>query len=374
MKPKLGQLERWFAYRRKLSHKVPGHVVDGIVSALLFTMTAVLCLLLRGLDSANDTSYVAVIFLLDVFLTAMLTEGYFFSVLSAVAGVFAVDYAFTEPYWAVSFVITGFPLTFFVMMFISISTGMIVSRARRAAAVAREAERQRTYADLLRAVSHDIRTPLAGIMGATNVLLDQEEELTRQQRRELLTGAHEDAEWLIRVVENLLSVTRIGGDAARLNKSWEVAEEVIEGAVAKFSKRHGDIAAKVSLPDEILMVPMDPLLMQQVLTNLLENAALHGGDVTEVSISLTKAGEQAVICVEDNGCGIAAEKLKTIFDGNADSGSWGDTKRNMGIGLSVCRTIVMAHGGSIYAENNKTGGARFRIELPMKEDNDENQG
>jgi two-component system sensor histidine kinase KdpD len=285
-----------------------------------------------------------------------------------------VDYAFTEPYWAVSFVITGFPLTFFVMMFISISTGMIVSRARRAAAVAREAERQRTYADLLRAVSHDIRTPLAGIMGATNVLLDQEEELTRQQRRELLTGAHEDAEWLIRVVENLLSVTRIGGDAARLNKSWEVAEEVIEGAVAKFSKRHGDIAAKVSLPDEILMVPMDPLLMQQVLTNLLENAALHGGEVTEVSISLTKAGEQAVICVEDNGCGIAAEKLKTIFDGNADSGSWGDTKRNMGIGLSVCRTIVMAHGGSIYAENNETGGARFRVVLPMKEDNDENQG
>ena len=144
--------------------------------------------------------------------------------------------------------------------------------------------------------------------------------------------------------------------------------------MAKFSKRHGDIAAKVSLPDEILMVPMDPLLMQQVLTNLLENAALHGGDVSEVTVSLTKAGERAVICVTDNGCGIAAEKLKTIFDGNADSGSWGDTKRNMGIGLSVCRTIVMAHGGSIYAENNKTGGARFRIELPMKEDNDENQG
>ena len=374
MKPKLGQLERWFSYRRDLSHKVPGYVIDGVVSLLLFLLTAVLCLLLRGMDRANDTSYVAVIFLLDVFLTAMLTVGYFFSVLSAVLGVLAVDYAFTAPYWAVSFVITGFPLTFFVMMFISIATGMIVSRARKAAAVAREAERQRTYADLLRAVSHDIRTPLAGIMGATNVLLDQEDELTREQRRELLTDAHEDAEWLIRVVENLLSVTRIGGDVARLNKSWEAAEEVIEGAVAKFSKRHSGIAVKVTLPDEVLLVPMDPLLMQQVLTNLLENAAIHGGDITCVEIKLTQQEETAVITVEDDGGGIAPEKLKRIFDGTADSGSWGDTKRNMGIGLSVCHTIVAAHGGTISAKNKESGGALFCIGLPMKEENHENQG
>ena len=367
-------LENWFEYRRTLSRKVPGLAIDGAVSVTLFLLTTVLCLLLRELDRANDTSYVAVIFLLDVFLTAMLTEGYFFSVLSAVMSVLAVDYVFTAPYWAVSFVITGFPLTFFVMMFISIATGMIVSRARKAAAVVREAERQRTYADLLRAVSHDIRTPLTGIMGATNVLLEQDGELTEEQRRALLTDAHEDAQWLIRVVENLLSVTRIGGEVAKLNKSWEAPEEVIEGAIAKFAKRHPEIAVKVMVPDELLLVPMDPLLMQQVLTNLLENAAIHGGGVTLVTISLEKSSENAVIYVTDNGCGIAKEKMPTLFDGSADSGSWGDMKRNMGIGLSVCRTIVMAHGGSIYAENKETGGAMFRIVLPMKEDYNENQG
>ena len=367
-------LENWFEYRRTLSRKVPGLAIDGAVSVTLFLLTTVLCLLLRELDRANDTSYVAVIFLLDVFLTAMLTEGYFFSVLSAVMSVLAVDYVFTAPYWAVSFVITGFPLTFFVMMFISIATGMIVSRARKAAAVVREAERQRTYADLLRAVSHDIRTPLTGIMGATNVLLEQDGELTEEQRRALLTDAHEDAQWLIRVVENLLSVTRIGGEVAKLNKSWEAPEEVIEGATAKFAKRHPEIAVKVMVPDELLLVPMDPLLMQQVLTNLLENAAIHGGGVTQVTISLEKSSEYAVIYVTDNGCGIAREKMPTLFDGSADSGSWGDMKRNMGIGLSVCRTIVMAHGGSIYAENKETGGAMFRIVLPMEEDYNENQG
>ncbi len=374
MRKNAQMLENWFEYRRTLSRKVPGLAIDGTVSVTLFLLTTVLCLLLRELDRANDTSYVAVIFLLDVFLTAMLTEGYFFSVLSAVMSVLAVDYVFTAPYWAVSFVITGFPLTFFVMMFISIATGMIVSRARKAAAVAREAERQRTYADLLRAVSHDIRTPLTGIMGATNVLLEQDGELTEEQRRALLTDAHEDAQWLIRVVENLLSVTRIGGEVAKLNKSWEAPEEVIEGATAKFAKRHPEITVKVMVPDELLLVPMDPLLMQQVLTNLLENAAIHGGGVTQVTISLEKSSENAVICVADNGCGIAREKMPTLFDGSADSGSWGDMKRNMGIGLSVCRTIVMAHGGSIYAENKETGGAMFRIVLPMKEDCNENQG
>ncbi len=366
-------LEGWFACRRALSRRMPVAVIDGVVFVALFLLTAGLCLVLRELDPENDTSYVAVIFLLDVFLTAILTEGYFFSVFSAVLGVLAVDYAFTEPYWAVSFVITGFPLTFFVMMFISIATGMIVSRARRAAAAAREAERQRTYADLLRAVSHDIRTPLTGIMGATNVLLEQEELLTPEQRRALLTDAHEDAEWLIRVVENLLSVTRIGGEVARLNKSWEAAEEVIEGAVAKFAKRYPNIHVKVVLPDDLLMVPMDPLLMQQVLTNLLENAAIHGG-VSCVTITLRREQEFAVISVEDDGRGISPEKMPTIFDGSADSGAWGDMKRNMGIGLSVCRTIVAAHGGGISAENKGAGGALFRISLPMKEDNHENQG
>ncbi len=373
MKKKTPLLERWFACRRALSHRIPVAVIDGVVFIALFLLTTGLCMVLRELDPENDTSYVAMIFLLDVFLTAVLTQGYFFSVFSAVAGVLAVDYAFTEPYWAVSFVITGFPLTFFVMMFISIATGMIVSRARKAAAVAREAERQRTYADLLRAVSHDIRTPLTGIMGATNVLLEQEDQLTPEQRRALLTDAHEDAEWLIRVVENLLSVTRIGGEVARLNKSWEAAEEVIEGAVAKFSKRYPNICVKVALPEELLMVPMDPLLMQQVLTNLLENAVIHGGDVTRVTITLCQEKDQAVISVEDDGRGIAPEKLSTIFDGSADSGSWGDMKRNMGIGLSVCRTIVVAHGGSICAENRGSGGALFRISLPMKEDNHEDQ-
>ena len=360
--------------RRRAIGRLTYSLRDCAVFLLLFLLSSALCLLLRQMDPNNDTSYVAVIFLLEVFLTAFLTDGYVFGVLAAILSVLAVDYAFTAPYWKVSFVITGFPLTFFVMMFISVATSMITSRARYMAAMAREAERQKMYSNLLRAVSHDIRTPLTGIVGATNVLLE-EEDLSPQQRRELLLDANEDAQWLIRVVENLLSVTRLGAENTRLIKTVEAAEEVIEGSVVKFSKRYPQVQVKVSLPEQLLMVPMDPLLIQQVLTNILENAVLHGGEVTCVEIALERKNEDWVaITVSDNGQGIAAEKLSTLFDGLTQSGPRSDIKRNMGIGLSVCRTVVHAHGGRISAKNKKGGGASFCVELPMKEDKHEDQG
>ncbi len=360
--------ERWIK-RRYITEKLTFTLRDCVVFAALFVISSVLCLVLREMDPNNDTSYVAVIFLLEVFLTAFMTDGYFFGVLSAVLSVLAVDYAFTAPYWKVSFVITGFPLTFIVMMFISIATGMITSRARKAASAAREAERQKIYANLLRAVSHDIRTPLTGIVGATNVLLEESERLTPQQRRDLLKDANEDALWLIRVVENLLSITRLGPENTRLCKSMEAAEEVVEGAVAKFAKRYPHIRVNVRLPEEILMVPMEPLLIQQVLTNLLENAALHGGKVTCVTVSLERKDEDwALITVCDDGNGIPPEKLPSILDGMGQSDLRGDIKRNMGIGLSVCRTVMLAHGGRISARNTEAGGASFCLELPMKEE------
>lgn len=365
--------ESW-TRRRRITRKIAFSLRDCAVTMLLFLCCSVLCLLLRQMDPNNDTSYVAVIFFLEVFLTAFLTDGYFFGVLSAVLSVLAVDYAFTAPYWKVSFVITGFPLTFMVMMFISVATSMITSRARRAVSAAREAERQQIYANLLRAVSHDIRTPLTGIAGATNVLLEQGEKLTAEQRRELLTDASEDAQWLIRVVENLLSITRLGPESAKLHKTLEAPEEIIESAVSKFSKHYPDIAIKVHLPEELILVPMDPLLIQQVLGNLMENAVLHGGRVTQLAITLEcKGADWVSITVADNGHGIVPEKLATLFEGSPPSGPRSDIKRNMGIGLSVCRTIVLAHDGRISARNEKGGGASFCVELPAKEEYYEDQ-
>ena len=225
--------------KKKLLHKaVTYSTKDFIVSAFLYFASVTLCLLLRRFDPNNDSSYVAMIFLLDVFLTAFLTEGYLFSILMAIVGVLSVDYIFTPPYWAISFTVAGFPLTFLVMLTISLVTATVTTRAKRADAAAREAEREKIHSNLLRAVSHDIRTPLTGIIGATNVLLEQE-GLTEAQQKKLLRGANEDAQWLIRIVENLLSITRIGdSEEPYVKKTPEAAEEILESAVSRFHKRY----------------------------------------------------------------------------------------------------------------------------------------
>ena len=365
---------QWTKKRKLLHHSLLYSGKDFIVSASLFFLTVILCLLLRSVDPHSDTSYVAVIFFLDVFLTALLTDGYLFSILIAVTGVLCVDYVFTEPYWEISFTLAGFPLTFIVMMFISVVTGMLTSRAKQVESLKREAERERIHSNLLRAVSHDIRTPLTGIVGATDVLLDQENALTPEQRHQLLSSANEDARWLIRIVENLLSITRIGaqGDDTKVTKTQAVAEEVIEGAVAKFTSRGGKLPVHVHLPQEVLLVPMDELLIAQVLLNLLENAAIHAEGATEVDVTLERKGNVSRIIVEDNGVGISRDKLNTLFDSSAHQSQQGDRKRNMGIGLSVCKTVVQAHDGTIRGENvSRHGGARFVIELPMEEEDHE---
>lgn len=347
---------------------------DFIVSVSLYLISVVFCLVLRNFDPNNDTSYVSMIFLLDVFLTALLTDGFFFSLTIAVFAVLSVDYIFTPPFWEVSFTLAGFPLTFLVMMTICVATGIVTSRAKKVSEMEREAEREKIHSNLLRAVSHDIRTPLTGIVGATNVLLEQDDVLTPQQRRELLKNANEEAQWLIHIVENLLSITRIGaGEDAQVTKTPEAAEEVIEGAVGKFRRQYPQIDVRVELPEEFFLVPMDPLLIQQVMTNLLENAAVHGVTTTRVVVSLEKRGKWARFTVCDNGRGIPEGRLHNLFDGT-QSAQKGDSTRSMGIGLSVCKTVVAAHCGKIKGENIKGGGARFTVDLPLEEDEHEDQG
>lgn len=344
--------------------------MDVLKALGLYLVAVMCCLLLRSFDMHNDTSYVAMIFLLDVFLTAYWTDGYLLGIIMAVVGMFSVDIIFTYPFWHISFTLTGFPLTFLVMMTISILTATVTSRAKQTEQVRREADREKMYADLLRAVSHDIRTPLTGIVGATNVLLEQDGGLTQEQRQQLLRSTNEDAQWLIRIVENLLSITRISSEEAKVKKEPEPAEEVIESAVAKTHKHFPEVDIRVHLPDKLMMVPMDPLLMEQVLVNLMENAVIHG-ETHNIDVTLSSAGNCAVFTVADDGRGIPLHLLPRLFDGSARSDRSSDGKRSMGIGLSVCRTIVLAHGGVIRGDNRQEGGAVFTVTLPMKGENDE---
>ena len=171
------------------------------------------------------------------------------------------------------------------------------------------------------------------------------------------------------MVENLLSITRIsGGEMGQIQKEGEILEEVLSEAVLNFRKRHEGVTVSVSVPEETLLLPMDAMLIEQVLLNLMDNALVHGRGTTRIRLDARYENGFALIGVEDNGGGVAPELLPHLFDGSLQlSGRGGaDNSRCMGIGLSVCRTIVEAHGGSLRAEN-LPGGARFEFTLPLED-------
>ena len=344
---------------------------DFIVSVSLYLISVVFCLVLRNFDPNNDTSYVSMIFLLDVFLTALLTDGFFFSLTIAVFAVLSVDYIFTPPFWEVSFTLAGFPLTFLVMLIVSVVVSTLTTQIKQQEKIRAEAEKEKMRGNLLRAVSHDIRTPLTSIVGGVSTLLDSGDQLDEATRTQLLENIRDESNWLVSVVENLLSVTRMTGEQTKIKKEMEAGEEVLSAAAMKIKKHYPEITVSVRAPQELLMIPMDVILIEQVLINLMENSIQHGGTTTRVELQLRKEGENARFEVADNGQGIAREVFPKLFKGylSHDEELTADGRRNMGIGLSVCMSIVQAHGGTMQAENREIGGALFSFTLPLEERN-----
>ncbi len=230
-----------------------------------------------------------------------------------------------------------------------------------------ESERERMRANLLRAVSHDLRTPLTTIYASSTTLLDKKETITEEQRDKILVGIKEDSEWLVRMVENLLSITRIDSGTVKIQKTPTVLEELIDSVVLKFKKRYPVQKAEIEIPSDIIMIPMDAILIEQVIVNILENAVQHATGMTRLTLRVFTLGNRAIFEIKDNGCGIAHDRLDKIFTGHYTSSDdpADSQRRNAGIGLSVCATIIKAHGGDIKAENGKTGGAVFRFTLDM---------
>lgn len=341
------------------------------IMAVVFALATGICALLQRfgineLTAERNETYVPLIYVLCVLLVSLLTEGYLCGVIVSILSVFAVNYVFTYPYMVLNFSLAGYPLTFVTMLTVSLTVNTLTTNLQRQERIRLESERERMRANLLRAISHDLRTPLTAISGSAVTLLEND-NLPDWQKKQLLGSINSDAEWLIRMVENLLSVTRIGIDSARVEKEEEVAEEVIYSAVSKFRAHFPDVTVTQKLPDSVLLVPMDAVLIEQVLINLLENSARHGG-ATEITVSLLRQGAVAVFSVTDNGTGIVREKLPHLFDGigfQPEKNGVGG-RSQMGIGLSVCMSIVKAHGGSMSAQNLNDGcGTVVSFSLPL---------
>lgn len=350
--------------------------------SLLFTIGAMAAA--TGLSTlyhhVNPTgsANVALIYILTIIMISYHTDKYRYGIISGIISVFFINYQFTYPFGRFSFAVSGYPFTFVVMYFISILTSATTFRMKdqahkinEAEKLIAEAEKEKLRANLLRAVSHDLRTPLTSMIGASSSYLENESTLPPEEKRELVSEIYEDANWLLHMVENLLSVTRItDGGANVLKKTPEAAEEVLFDAVSTSRKRYPDLQIKTVIPDEFVTAPMDPLLIKQVLLNLIENAYFHARSQKPLECILSSTEHDIEFCIRDYGNGIAPDRLNSIFDAVPSAPSSAattvDTRKGMGIGLSICKAIINAHNGEIIARNHAEG-AEFCFTIPKEE-------
>lgn len=344
---------------------------DLLRTVLILGAAVAVCSVLSQVHDDNNP-FAVLIFVLAVAIVALVTNGYLWGAAASVIGVFCVNFMFTYPFWSFDMSITGYPLTFMVMLVVSVVISTLTTRVKQTERLRYEIESEKLRADLLRALSHDLRTPLASIEGADSLLLEQP-ELSEAERRTLLEQIRRETRWLTRITENMLSVTRMAGEKVNLHRTDEVVEEIVDSAVQKLRRSSTALPVTVYRPQEIITAPMDATLMEQVILNLLENAVNHAEGATRIWVRITREGETVMIAVEDNGAGFPPEMLPRLFDRKVlpQPSSCADGRRGLGLGLTLCNAIVQAHGGHMTAENRPEGGARVTLWLPAGTDEEE---
>ncbi len=343
-------------------------IKNSLITVSLLGFSFAVSLLFQYIFEVQE--HITTVFVFAVFLISFFTKGYIYGILGAFIGTIAVNYAFTFPYFVLNFTIPVNLISGIVMIVISILTSALTTQLKFHEATKAEMERERMRSNLLRAISHDLRTPLTTIYASSTTLIENKTTMSDAQKEKIVVGIKEDSEWLVRMVENLLSVTRIDSGQVKIIKTPTVLEELIDSVVLKFKKRYPTQKVEIEIPEELIIIPMDAILIEQVIINILENAAQHATDMTRLTLRVFILDKRAIFEIKDNGCGIDPNRLNTIFTGYyTSSDEPADSHRkNAGIGLSVCATIIKAHGGDIKAENIKTGGAVFRFTLDVEEE------
>ena len=230
------------------------------------------------------------------------------------------------------------------------------------------AKNEQLRANLLRAISHDLRTPLTSISGSASNLLTNYEKMDNASRIQAFTDIYDDSMWLINLVENLLAITRIEGGQVSLTLSVELMDEVITEALRHINRKSQEHAIHVSSSQDLLLARIDAKLIVQVIINLVDNAIKYTPAGSAIEIHSAKRDKWIIVSVSDNGPGIPDEQKPYIFDMfYSGANKIADSRRSLGLGLSLCKSIVTAHGGMISVSDNQPGGAVFTFTLPAEE-------
>lgn len=251
--------------------------------------------------------------------------------------------------------------------------GLTLERRRLRAekqAVEMETQRERLRSNLLRAISHDLRTPLTSISGNATVLMEKSISLTEDERQKMYTSIYDDSMWLVNLTENLLSITRLENGTMQLQRGAELIDEVFREALSHVDRQASQHEISVELSDDLLMAKMDVRLIVQVIINIVNNAIKYTPEGSHIILSAEKQGNMVCVRIADDGPGISDEAKKHLFDMFYTAGiGKPDSRRGLGLGLSLCKSIIDAHGGTISVEDNVPQGSVFYFTLPLEEVN-----
>lgn len=355
---------------KPFSRRTHSIIRDGGRAAGILIAATLVGLLFSGLK-IPEANIIAV-YILGVLIISIITSSWMYSFLASVISVLAFNFLFTVPRFTLRAYDPSYPVTFGIMFLVALITGSLASRmkeyARESAQAAMQIEKEQLRADLLRSISHDLRTPLTSISGNASNLLSNENEFSQETRMQIYGDIYDDSMWLIKLVENLLSVTRIEDGRMDLRMSAELMDEVIAEAMRHTDRNRAGRKIEVSSDEEFILGRMDARLIVQVVINLVDNAVKYTPEGAQIRIHTGKKDGMVVVSVSDTGSGIPDEQKSKVFEMfYTGTNRAADGRRSLGLGLGLCRSIIRAHGGEIWVSDNKPQGAVFTFTLPAEE-------
>lgn len=322
-----------------------------------------------AIEARFDLVNIAMVYLLAVVLVA-LRYSHGPAVVAAVLSVGALDFLFVPPRGTLTVDDLQYLLTFAIMLAVALVISGLVGNIRREAdaraALELGAEAERIRSTLLASISHDLRTPLAVMTGASSTLAEQGERMTSDSRRALARSVYEQAQEMAEHVNKVLQMTRLETGTLRIERDWASLAEIVGSVRARLRDRLAAHQVIVEIPDDLPLVRVDAALIEQALGNLLENCARHTPPGTVVRVRAERDAARTVVTVEDYGEGLPDADLERVFakfHHTALSGGGTD----LGLGLAICRAIVRLHAGEAWAERVPGGGTAFRFSLPGEE-------
>lgn len=370
---KLSQGFSHILYRPNLSLKSLSIFTQQNFFAYSFAIGVVSVCTLIGFTFFNyvDNSNLIMIYLLGVVVVATTEQKRGPSIAAALISTFTFDFFFIPPFFSFSVSDIQYFCTLIIMLVVTqIISHLTIRVQRHSEAIQKakaQAEVERLRNILLTSISHDLRTPLTAIMGSSSSLLQAGDELSKNTRVELLNNIYDESKRLSRLVNNVLQIIRLEAGSIKISKHMSSLKDILNNVLEGLEMPIKDKSLRVTIdfPQKLPTLLLDPLLIEQVIMNILENAVKHAPSSSYIKISAKTDAKEILIKIADRGPGINADEVNNIFDKFYQSKKSPRNDAGFGLGLAICKNIIKAHHGKIWAENRNEGGAVFCISLPL---------